>query len=33
MFWIDPHHDLIGIYLVQHQPYDMSLGNRFRQLT
>ena len=33
MFWIDTRHDLIGIYLVQHQPFDTSLGNRFRELT
>jgi CubicO group peptidase (beta-lactamase class C family) len=33
LFWIDPDHDLIGIYLVQHQPFDMSLGNRFRELS
>jgi len=32
-FWIDLDQGLIGIYLVQHEPLDMSLGNRFRDLT
>jgi CubicO group peptidase (beta-lactamase class C family) len=33
MFWIDPDHDLIGIYMVQHRPFEMGLGNRFRELS
>ena len=33
LFWIDTENDLIGIYLVQHQPFEMDLGNRFRDLS
>lgn len=32
MFWIDRNHDLIGIYLVQRQPFDTAPGDRFREL-
>ena len=28
-----PADELIGIYLVQHRPFDTELGHRFRELT
>lgn len=31
-FWIDPTTELVGIYLIQVQPFDMSYGDRFRDL-
>ncbi len=30
--WIDPHERLIGIYMTQVQPFDPTLGSRFREL-
>lgn len=32
-FWVDPEHDLVGIFMVQSLPHQTSLAKRFRVLT